>query len=142
VFEVRYAIGPTLRTAVGYNHDFGDALVGNFYTDHTFYVRAGWQLLERWQLRLSGELRLRSYGGIHDAGLLELCGDAACGKFRDDMLGRVDASVDYQIRPWLFAGLAYDFQGDRTDFFVRSGGSTDSGAYSASEAMVKVAARF
>jgi hypothetical protein len=140
--EVRLAIGPVLRTAFGYSHDFADALVGNFYTDHQLYGRLGWQLLDRWQLRLSGEVRLRSYGGIRDVAGLDLCGDASCADFRDDLLTRLDVTIDYQVTVWLFAGIGYTLHADSTDFFVRAGNTRDSGASVASEVLAKVAARF
>jgi hypothetical protein len=127
---------------VGYAHDFADALVGNFYIDHRIYARAGWQIADRWQLRVLGELRLRSYGGIVDTDRLELCGDASCGNFRDDTLARVDASVEYQVTPWLFAGLVYTLDTDSTDFFVRSEQGEDFGSYVANELTARLSARF
>src|SRR5262249_4499123 len=53
--ELRYAIGPTLRTAIGYSHDFADALIGNFYVDHNIYARATAQFGSRRQARIQGE---------------------------------------------------------------------------------------
>jgi len=140
--EARFYIGPTLRTAVGYSHDFADSLVGNYFLDHLLYGRLGWQLLDRLQLRLLGELRFRSYGGIEDTTDLDLCGDATCANFRDDLLTRVDASLEYQITAWLFGGISYTLMTDSTDFFVRSVQADDSGAYVASEVSLRVSARF
>jgi hypothetical protein len=140
--ELRLAVGPMLRAAVGYNHDFADALIGNFYIDHQLYGRLGWQLRDRWQLKVAGEVRLRSYGGIRDTMELDLCGDATCANFRDDLLTRLDASIDYQITMWLYGGIGYTLHTDSTDFFVRSSAAEDSGAYVASEVFLKLAARF
>ncbi len=139
--EARVAIGPTLRLAGGYSHDFADGLVGNFFVDHLLFARAGWQAMPRLQLRASGELRLRSYGGIVDTGELDFCGDATCANFRDDLLTRLEVTAELQLRAWLFAGLVYSLQMDRTDFFVRSE-TIDSGAYVANEVFARVSARF
>jgi len=142
--ELRYAIGPAIKTAIGWSHDFADALIGNFYVDHTFYASVGMQLGARWQIRARGEVRLREYGNIMDEIGLQFCGDASCGKFRKDVLPRFDANVDYQITPWLIAGVAYSYQGDSTDFFVRSPGTTaiDRGSYNWNEFLFKLAARW
>jgi hypothetical protein len=140
--EARLYLGPTLRTAVGYSHDFADALVGNYYIDHQLYGRLGWQVLDRLQLRLLGEVRFRSYGGIEDTAELDLCGDASCGNFRSDVLAKLDALLEYQINMWLFGGVGYTLLADRTDFFVRSSTADDSGAYVASEVTLRLSARF
>jgi hypothetical protein len=140
--ELRLALGPTLRFAAGYNHDFADGLVGNFYTDHQIYARGAWQLLDRWQIRVSGDLRFRSYGGIRDTETINLCGDASCADFRDDVLTRVEAGVEYQITPWMFGSVGYSLNTDSTDFFVRGSSADDSGSYVANEVFAKVSARF
>jgi hypothetical protein len=140
--ELRYAIGPAIRTAVGWSHDFADALIGNFYLDHAFYANAGMQLGGRWQIRARGEVRFREYGNIMDELGLQFCGDASCGKFRKDVLPRLDVNLDFQVTPWLVAGAAYSFQADSTDFFVRGGTSVDRGSYVWQEFMLKLAARW
>lgn len=145
--ELRYAVGPTLRTAVGYSHDFADALIGNFYIDHTLYARASAQLGARWQIRAKGEVRFRDYGGIHDAPsiMLIFCGDASCGKFRNDVLPRVELGTDYALLPWLLIGASYIFQDDSTDFFVQSSvnpAAKDSGAFTWHELDIRLQARW
>jgi hypothetical protein len=140
--ELRYAIGPTIRLAAGYSHNFADALIGNAYTDHTIYARFSLQLQSRLQFRVKGEVRFRSYDGIHDFGGVEYCGDAACSKSRSDVLGGVEAAVEYQFNPWLFASILYSLQSDSTDFFARNGGSVDPGSFLWQEMGVRVTARF
>jgi hypothetical protein len=141
--ELRYAIGPAIKTALGYAHDFADALIGNFYVDHTFYGAFGMQLGGRWQVRARGEVRLRDYGGVKDENGLQYCGNAACAKTRSDVLPRVDVNLDYQVTPWLVAGLGYSFQGDSTDFFVRAAnGVIDRSSYVWSEFLFKLGARW
>jgi hypothetical protein len=141
--EGRYAIGPTIRVAAGYSHDFADALIGNYYADHVFYARYGMQFLERWQLRARAELRLRSYEGIHDTATITYCGDLSCPKTRDDVLTSLSLALEYQINAWLFAGAHYSLQADSTSFFIRSSrGLVDRGSYVWNEIMGEVAARF
>src|SRR5262249_29835739 len=95
LLELRYAMGPTVGLGAGYSHDFADALIGNFYVDHAVFARASWQLGAKWQARLRGEVRFRSYGGVHDVPNLVVCGDASCSKSRSDVLPRLEASIDY-----------------------------------------------
>jgi len=144
--ELRYALGPTLRTAIGYSHDFADALIGNFYIDHTLYARATAQFGERWQARVKGEVRFRSYGGIHDTPSIGLvfCGDASCGKFRDDTLPRLEVGTDYALTPWLILGASYILQNDTTDFFVQSTNmaARDYGAFTWQEFDLRLVAKW
>lgn len=140
--ELRLAIGPTVRTAFGYSHDFADALFGNFYIDHTPYARASAQLGARWQIHAKAEVRFRTYGGIKDAPGLVFCGDASCPKTRSDTLPRVEVGTDYAILPWLLFGGLYVFQSDSTDFFARSGSNVDYGAYTWHEFDLRVQAKW
>ncbi len=141
--ELRWAPAPTLRAAIGYSHDFADALIGNDYADHTFYARAGIQLAGRWQLKARAEVRLRSYDGIADQPGLILCGDQSCGKFRNDFIAHVEASAEYQVTKWLYGGVYYTLENDSTDFYVpTSTGGQDNGSYLWSELMAKVSARW
>ncbi|HKA88069.1 MAG TPA: hypothetical protein VKE22_10400 [Haliangiales bacterium] len=140
--ELRYAIGPTVRLAAGYNHDFADALIGNSYADHKLFARFGLQIESRLQFRVKGELRFRSYDGIHDAGNVIYCGDASCGKFRKDVMTGVDATLEYQFTNWLYASLVFTLQTDSTDFFVMNGGAVDPGSFVWTETGARVSARF
>jgi len=140
--EFRYAIGPTMRTAAGYSHDFSDALIGNSYVDHQLFARFSLQLGEALQIRVKGDVRFRDYDGIRDIGTIEYCGDAACGKFRKDVIAGVEAAVEYQFTRWLFASVNYSLQTDSTDFFVRSGAQVDPGSFVWQEIGIRVAARY
>ncbi len=141
--ELRYAIGPTLRSAVGYTHGFADALIGNFYIDHTIYARVSAQLGARWQARALGEVRFRTYGGIHDAMDLVFCGDASCSKTRSDTLPRLEVATDYALTPWLILGASYLVQNDTTDFFVQgTNGDRDYGAYTWQEFDLRITAKW
>jgi len=141
--ELRYAIGPTLRSAIGYTHGFADALIGNFYIDHTIYGRVSAQLGARWQARALGEIRFRSYGGIHDAMDLLFCGDASCPKTRSDTLPRLEVGTDYALTPWLILGASYLIQNDTTDFFVQgTNGDRDYGAYTWQEFDLRITAKW
>ena len=146
--ELRYALGPTIRTAIGYAHDFSDSLIGNFYIDNNIYARASAQLGARWQVRAKGEVRFRDYGGIHDTTsgtppmTLLFCGDSACGKFRNDVLPRVEVGTDYALLPWLTIGASYIFQADTTDFYVQNSVGKDFGAYTWHEVDLRLQAKW
>lgn len=142
LLEARYAIGPTIRTAAGYSHDFADALIGNYYLEHVFYLRFGMQIGDRWQARARAEVRLLDYGNIHDTMDLMFCGDAGCSKSRDDLLARIELSAEVLLTRWLIGGASYVVQLDSTDFFVQSGTAIDRGSYLWQEFLLKVAARF
>jgi hypothetical protein len=145
--EGRFAIGPTVRTAFGYSHDFADSVIANFYVDHAIYGRLTFQLAGRWTGSVKGEVRFRSYdyagmGPVMFAGTT-FCGDAGCTTSdRTDVLSRVDAGVDYQINRWLYAGLAYIFSSDSTDFFIMATGENDAARFTWHEIALQAAARF
>jgi hypothetical protein len=141
--EGRWALGPVARFAFGYAHDFADALIGNYYTDHAFYARVAAQFGGRWQARARGEIRLRDYDGIVDFGGVNFCPDDACmGEDRFDVLARVEATVEYQINAWLYGGAGYTFESVTTDFFINEGGDLDSAGYVWNEFLIRATARF
>jgi hypothetical protein len=143
LIEGRWALGPVARFAFGYTHDFFDALVGNYYVDHAFYARAAAQFAGRWQARARGEIRLRDYDGIVDFGGVNFCADDACmGEDRFDVVAHLDASLEYQINAWLYAGAAYTFESITTDSFVISGGQPDSNGYVWNEFLIRATAKF
>src|SRR5262249_55702726 len=104
------------------------------------------QFGERWQARVKGEVRFRSYGGIHDTPSIGLafCGDASCGKFRDDTLPRLEVGTDYALTPWLILGASYILQNDTTDFFVQSTNmaARDYGAFTWQEFDLRLVAKW
>ncbi len=146
--EGRWALGPFTRLAFGYLHDFADSLVGNYYVDHAFYGRLAMQFVGRWQLRAKGELRFRNYDGIINFmgdPPTQFCqgGAAGCGSTdRTDIVGRVEASIEYQVNAWLYAGASYTFQNVTTDSFIQSGGNLDSNGYVWNEFLARVSAKF
>jgi hypothetical protein len=143
--ELRYAIGPMLRTAVGYAHEFADSLIANYYTDHAFYARLSTVIASRLNVMARGEVRLRTYEGLRDPPMFDFCGDATCtGTTRSDVLARLDLTADYPLKQWLSVGGAFSLLNDSTDFFVRdpATGTTDVGAFTWAELMVRVVAQF
>jgi hypothetical protein len=146
--EGRFAIGPTIRTAFGYAHDFADSVIANFYADHTIYGRLTFQLIGRLTGSVKGEVRFRSYdysgtGPVMFAGTT-FCGNAACTTSdRDDVIGRLDAGVDYQLNRWLFLGANYTFTNDTTDFYIMTpAGMVDQAEFTWHELALVATARF
>jgi hypothetical protein len=141
--ELRYAVGPTVRTALGYTHEFSDALIGNFQVDHSIFARATAQLTTRWQAHTRAEVRFRSYGGIRNTNTLQFCGDPACSQTRSDIVPRVEVGTDVALQPWLMLGAQYLFQMDSTDFYVLlEGAGRDNGAFKWHEVDLTLTARW
>lgn len=141
--EARWALGPIARFAFGYAHDFADALIGNYYSDHRFYARFATQIAGRWQFRGKGEIALRDYDGITDVLGADFCQDrTSCANERNDIIARVDTSLDYQINAWLYAGAQFLFESNTTASFVISNGDVDSNGYVWSEFVIRAAAKF
>jgi hypothetical protein len=143
--ELRYAIGPTLRLAIGYSHDFADSLVGNFRADHAIYGRMVMQFLGRVTLFAKPELRLRTYEGIPmTANGVTFCSEpgVCMGGERDDTIFRLEAGFDVQVNDWLVAGVHYLLISDSTDAVTTDGTSTDSLGFVWQEVMFKATAKF
>ena len=144
--EGRIAVGPVLRLAFGYSHDFTDTLIANFYTDHAVYGRMSTQVAGRLQLRARGELRFRDYSGIPmTAQGVVFCsgGAASCSSSdRTDIVARVDTTLDYQLNPWLVLGGAFTLLSDTTDFFIVAGSQSDSAGFVWTEFLAKASAHF
>lgn len=142
--EGRVAIGPMLRVAFGYGHEFQDSLLGNYFVDHAIYGRASTQFGGRTQLRGKLELRLRDYDGVPAmVGDAMLCGNSACSTSdRTDVIARLDLNGDYQINEWLFGGASYSLYSDTTDFWTASLGRTDAAGFVWHEFLVRASAKF
>ncbi len=142
--EGRIAIGPTVRFAFGYTHDFTDSIIANYYADHALYARFSSQIGGRTQLRARAELRFRDYAGVPMmAQGVRFCGNLACStSSRSDVIGKVDATLEYQLNAWLFIAGAYSFYSDTTDFYIMAGGQNDSGGFVWHELLAKLTAKF
>lgn len=151
LLEARHAVGPMLRIAFGYSHDFVDALVGDFYMDHVLYGRALAQVGDRLQLRGKAEFRFRGYTGIPleatvGGDTIQFCAtESTCGtdSSRSDVLVRLDFSGEYQVNAWLYGGISYHLLVDETDFITRTMGYPDDPArFVWQEVILKATAKF
>jgi hypothetical protein len=146
--EGRVAIGPLVRAALGYSHDFHDSVVANFYAEHSIYGRLGMVVGHRLDLRLRAALKFRGYeygGDVLEFRGLTFCGDVACTTSdRDDVLFNLDLTADYPLNPWLKLGAAYSFTGITTDFhtFDPVTGNVRNSGYLWHELLVRASARF
>jgi hypothetical protein len=120
--EVRWAIAPTIRVAGGYQHDFTDSLIGNYYSDHTFYARASMLVAGRWQARAKLSATARSFANIINptgpGADVQFCTTAVCP--RSDFLFGGEASLDYQLMSWLVLGASWHIETDTTSFSTRN----------------------
>jgi hypothetical protein len=142
VAELRYRPRATLQLTLGYSHDFADAYIGSYYTDHALYAAYQMQIGGRVQLTARADMKLRHYDGILDTPEVDFCGNAACENTRDDLVLRADLGVEYQINSYLFAGLSYALNDVTTDFFIRTDDEADSAGYVVHEIFARLAAKF
>jgi hypothetical protein len=143
--EGRLALGPTMRFAAGYSHDFADSLLGNFRTDHALYARWSSMFGGKFTIAAKGEVRFREYGGIPIMFMGAMyCGNAACTTSdRNDVLLRVNGNADLAVTPWLVVGLQYLMMSDSTDFEIRTpGANPDRGSYTWQEFTVRATATY
>jgi hypothetical protein len=120
--ELRYAFGPTMKSAIGYSHDFADSVIGNFRADHSFFARFAAIVNGQFELNVKAEVRFRDYGGIPPMeGQLQFCGDPPCSTpDRSDTIFRFSPVASYQINEWLNASARYSLLSDTTDAYVRN----------------------
>lgn len=150
--EGRLSLGPQLKTAFGYQRDFQDSVIANFFSEHTIYARLVAQLGSFAQFNLKGEMRFRSYA-YDDAmgpivfmppsgGSITFCGDAMCaGSDRTDTLYGVRAGIDVPVKDWMVLGVAYALLVDDTEFETRSP-NADRAEFVWQEFLVKASARY
>lgn len=152
LIEGRLAIGPQLRTAFGYQRDFQDSIIANFYSEHTIYARLVAQLGNFAQLNVKGDLRFRTYEYADDmgpvvfmspsGGNVTFCSDEACtGSDRSDTLYGVSAGVDVPVKDWIVLGASYSLLADVTDFQTRTP-TADPAEFVWQEVLVKATARY
>jgi len=100
--DVSLTIRPTMvsRIVAGYRHDFTNAVIASFSYNETAYLSYVQQIASRLALDLSGRYQHKTFGGQFVDPAQQMLG-------RKDDLFMVGASLDYFMRNWVYAGVAY-----------------------------------
>jgi hypothetical protein len=98
--ELSFTVQPTLlsRIVLGARHDFNNAIVSSFSYNDAVYASYVQQLAGRFALDLSGRYTHKQYQGF-------FIDPAQMGRI-DNFL-QLGASLDYFVRNWVYAGVAY-----------------------------------
>jgi hypothetical protein len=104
--QLKWQLDTAAALTIGYNRNFYDSVFGDSFTDEHFFARYDHMLFGRLVLNVAGGFRYRQYNGLDTA----VWGISS----RSDNLFDVHAGVDFRIRDWLFAGVAYDLMADQT----------------------------
>jgi hypothetical protein len=116
-FDAQVTYHPTMvsRAVAGLHHDFVNSVISAFYYDYSVYASYVHQIAGRLAFDLSARLTHKDYQG-----LLFVNPDATAG----DSPSRVDngvtvgASLDYFVRNWVYAGVAYSLGANISDATV------------------------
>ena len=106
---------PTLLTGLtlGYRRDFQNAILGDFYYVDAVYLNLSQSIAGRLGLGFSARYESRSFQNI----------PLADGTFtnRHDNYWQVGANLDYRIRDWTYAGVAYTLMSNGSDYVPGNG---------------------
>jgi hypothetical protein len=101
---------PTLLTTVGlgYRHDFQNAILGDYYYVDAVYLNIGQAVAGRLGFGFSARYESRSFQNI----------PLTDGTFisRHDNFWQVGANLDYHIRDWTYAGVAYTLMSNNSPY--------------------------
>jgi hypothetical protein len=102
---------PTLLTtvAVGYRHDFENAILGDFYYLDALYVNIGQAIAGRLGLGVSARYESRSFQGVPVT--------SGTGRStRHDNFWLAGANLDYHMRAWTYVGDANSLISNGSDY--------------------------
>ena len=101
---------PTMLTVLtlGYRHDFQNAILGDFFYVDSFRLSLGQAIAGRVGVGLSALYESRSFQNV----------PLANGSLisRHDNYWQVGANLDYHIRAWTYAGIAYSLASNGSDY--------------------------
>jgi hypothetical protein len=101
---------PTMLTtvAVGYRHDFQNAVLGDFYYVDAVYLNLGQAIAGRLGLGITARYESREFQNIH----------LADGSFisRHDNYWQAGANLDYHMKEWAYAGVAYSLMSNSSPY--------------------------
>jgi hypothetical protein len=101
---------PTILTSIvlGYRHDFENAVLGDFYYLDSVYLNVGQAIAGRLGFGFSARYDSRSFQNVPVTG-----GDVIN---RHDNYWQVGTNLDYHIRDWTYAGVAYTFMSNSSAY--------------------------
>ncbi len=105
---------PTLLTtvALGYRHDFENAILGDFYYLDAVYLSLGQAIAGRLGLGVSVRYESRSFQGV----------PLTSGRSdRHDKFWQAGANLDNHIRAWTYVGVAYSLISNGSDYEPMAG---------------------
>jgi hypothetical protein len=121
--EVRFTLPIMTRISVGYDRDFGDTLIANYYIDDRLFLTLDQPLIRRLVARLGGGVRFRRYESLRPPAVLGFDRYSTTDLTRDDILYEVRAELNVLVTNWLQLGASYTLLGDATEFqFFPAGG--------------------
>lgn len=101
---------PTVLTSVnlGYRRDFQNAILGDYYYLDSIYLNVGQAIAGRLGFGFSARYDSRSFQNI----------PLANGTFtnRHDNYWQVGANLDYHMKEWTYAGVAYTYFSNSSDY--------------------------
>ena len=101
--ELGYAIGPTGKFKLGYQHTMMDSVFANYATDHRVYGGYDQLIASRFILHLAADYAYRSFGGFERV-------QGVAGATLDQHLMTGGLALDWQIQEWVYVGVGYDVQ--------------------------------
>jgi hypothetical protein len=105
------AYRPTLLTtvALGYRHDFQNAILGDFYYRDAVYLNLGQAIAGRVAMGLSARYESRSFQGVPVT--------SGTGRTsRHDNFWQVGANLDYRMRAWTYVGVSYALMSNNSGY--------------------------
>ena len=116
-------ITPSLlnRIVVGFQHDFQNSVISNFYYEDAFFASFVQQLGGRFAIDLSGRLGIRRYEGFVVDNTIAMPGVPVGQPVttpRTDEALTAGATLDYFVRNWAYAGVGYSVTANFSDYSI------------------------
>ncbi len=125
--DVTIEVGPTAKVSLGYEHNFQDVMLGNFYSVDTAYLTYYHVIANRVELSATARWLRAGFEGIKLGTGVTPVGQAACGWNDNRYCSRTDNAVSlglqarYLVTSWFSAGLAYRLLANFSDFKFTDG---------------------
>lgn len=104
------------RLRAGYNWDFSDSTIGNFYTTHRFLLGYEQGFYDnRLRLDVEADAQIRNYSELEHYDFGTEAGDITLPEDASDFLAGVSAGTTYDLREGWSVGVRYRFRANFTD---------------------------
>ncbi len=108
--ELRYIIGPVSNLRIGYERDFAQALIANYYVRDRGYISYAHMFGGAFLLTVEGGLASLSFSPIYPG---VGCGGEAN---RQDLVVEAGLFGEYRVQDWLAVNASAKHQSDITDY--------------------------